>query len=512
MRLRRGVAWAAAAGLLGVGGIVASEHSSTGTRRTAVSTPTPVAVWETTGDQSRLLAQEPGASFVSGGTPSVSSTPTKTAQTCVLLWCWGGTATSASASASITVDNTQRFQTMTGVGASITDSSAYVLMHDMSAGQRAAVMTQEFDPTRGIGLDVLREPVGANDFSTSNYTEDDLPAGQTDPTLSHFSIAHDLVNLIPAVRQAIAINPNIQIVATPWTAPAWMKTSGSLDGGSLIPADLGIYANYLVKYIQAYAAQGIRIAAVTMVNEPDDQQTSYPGMTMTESQEAALTPILGHDLASAGLKTQILGFDSDWSDASYATSLLGTPDVAKYLAGTAFHCYAGDPSAQVPIEAAYPTKSINETECSGTNAYPAFNTNLVVGTTSIISYIRDWSSTAVLWNVALDENFGPTNGGCGNCVPNVSVNSTTGAATYNVEQYVLGQFSRFVKPGAVRVASTSLGSGSIETVAFQNPDASNVLVAVNTDTTAETFTVGWSGRSFTYTIPAGAVQTFTWPG
>jgi glucosylceramidase len=467
-----------------------------------------VQVWETTGDQTKLLAPQTSTSFTAGST---AVAPASAAQTCFLFFCWASAASTPAVPA-ITVDNTQRFQPINGVGAAITDSSADVLMHDMSATQRSAVMTQLFDPTRGIGLDVLREPIGASDFSTANYTEDDMPAGHTDPALAHFSIAHDLVNLVPVLKQALAINPHIEIVATPWTAPAWMKTSGSLDGGSLNPADLGVYASYLVKYVQAYAAQGIPITALTMVNEPDDPQTSYPGMTMSEAQEAALTPILGADLAAAGLGTQILGFDSDWSDASYATGLLAAPSAARYLAGTAFHCYAGDPSAQLPVETAYPTKGIYETECSGTNSYPSFSGNLVTGTGMVINYLRDWSSTVMLWNMVLDQNFGPTNGGCLNCVPNVTVNSRTGAATYNVEQYVLGQISKFVKPGAHRVASTDLGTGSIRTVAFQNPDLSNVLVALNTSTSAETFSVGWSGQSFTYTIPSGAVETFTWPG
>jgi glucosylceramidase len=507
MSLRRSLGWAVAVGLLGIVGLVAGRHVATPALRTVSTSSTQVAVWETTGNRAQLLARQAGASFAPG---SAASGAVTTGQTCFLFFCWGGTTTAAVPG--IGVDNAQRFQGMLGVGGSLTDSSAYVLLHDTTAAQRAGVMTALFDPAKGIGLDILREPVGANDFATADYTEDDMPAGQSDPALAHFSIAHDLVNLIPAIRQALAINPAIKIIATPWTAPAWMKTGHSLDGGSLNPADLGVYASYLVKYVQAYAAQGIRIAALTMINEPDDPQTSYPGMTMSEPREAALAPILGADLAAAGLGTQILGFDSDWSDSSYAAGLLGTPSAAKYLVGTAFHCYAGDPSSQIPLQAAYPGKAIYETECSGTNAYPSFPGNLVAGTSMVIDYVRDWSSSVLLWNLVLDQSFGPTNGGCLNCVPNVSVNSRTGGVTYNVEQYVLGQLSRFVKPGAVRVASTDLGSGSIETVAFQNPDQSNVLLALNSGQSATTFAVRWSGQSFTYTIPAGGVQTFTWPG
>jgi glucosylceramidase len=373
-------------------------------------------------------------------------------------------------------------------------------------------MTRVFDRVNGIGLDVLRVPVGANDFSTADYTEDDVPAGQSDPMLDHFSIAHDLVDLIPALREALAINPRIEILASPWSPPAWMKTTGTLDGGSLDPDDFAVYAAYLVKFVQAYAAQGIAITALTMQNEPDDPETGYPGMTLTAAQEATLAPILGRDLAAAGLPTKLIGFDSDWSDAGFAASLLGSPTASPYLVGTAFHCYAGDPSAQLAIEAAYPTKGIYETECSGTNADPSFAANLLVGTDGlVIDAVRDYARTVLLWNLVLDQNFGPTNGGCPNCTPNVTVDGTTGAATYNVEHFILGQVSRFVAPGAYRIASTDLGSGSIETVAFSNPDGSDVLVALNTSGSAQAFTVASDGQSFGYTIPAGAVQTFTWP-
>jgi glucosylceramidase len=475
-----------------------------------VSAATAVAVWETTGDQTQLLAPQPGASF-GPVAPAVGATSVPP-QTCLLVFCSGGSPAGGTATQpTIDVDDTQRFQQMDGFGGSLTDSSAYVLINDMSAGQRAAVMTQIFDPVNGIGLDYVRVPIGANDFSTGDYTEDDMPSGQADPTLAHFSIAHDLEDLVPVLREALAINPKIRILASPWSAPAWMKTTGSLDGGSLIPADFAVYASYLVRFVQAYAAQGITITGLTMQNEPDDAETSYPGMTLTPADEEALAPILGQDLAAAGLDTQIIGFDSDWSDASYAASLLGTPSAAAYLAGTAFHCYAGDPSAQLAVESAYPAKGIYETECSGTNAYPSFAGNLVIGANSlVIDAVRDYSKTVMLWNLVLDQNFGPTNGGCLDCVPNVTVDSATGVATYNVEHYILGQVSRFVEPGAYRVASTDLGGGSIETVAFANPDGSDVLVVLNASASAETFAVEWRDQTFSYTIPSGALQTFTW--
>lgn len=466
----------------------------------APSTTPAVSVWETSGDQTQLLAPQPGTSFAAGAGAATAG------ESCSLLGC------SPIPTVNISVDDTQHFQQMDGFGATMTDSSAYVLEHDMSASQRASVMNELFSTASGTGLDYLRVPIGANDFSTSNYTEDDMPPGQTDPTLAHFAITHDLVNLVPALKQALAIDPQIKLLASPWSAPAWMKTSGTLDGGSLKPADYSVYAQYLVKFIQAYAAQGLPITAITMQNEPDDPETSYPGMTLTAAQETAIAPLLHQDLATAHLSTEILGLDSDWSDEAYAASLLGS-SAGSDLAGTAFHCYVGDPSAQLALEQAYPNDGIWETECSATDAYTSFDGNLVNGTNNlIINGVRDYAKTVMLWNLVLDQHDGPTNGGCLNCTPDVTVNSTTGNATYNVETYMLGQVSKFVAPGATRIASTDPGQGSVETVAFQDPNGEDVLVALNTASSSQVMNVQWDGSAFQYTIPAGAVQTFTWAG
>ena len=447
------------------------------------NTPTVVHVWETTGDRTKLLAPLPRTRFRAG---------------------------IRSAEASIVVDGHQ-YQQMAGFGASITDSSAYVLTHDMSRAQRAAVMTELFDPARGIGLNYLREPIGANDFSTADYTEDDVPAGLTDPSLAHFSIAHDLQDVVPVLKQALAINPKIRIVATPWSAPAWMKTNQSLIGGTLEPAYVGVYAEYLAKFVKTYAAHGIRITALTMQNEPDSSPSGYPGMALSAAQEAELAPALSHDLAAARLHTAILGFDSDWSDAVYAVKLLDSRAAFRYLAGTAFHCYAGGPDAQLSVEEAAPAKGIYETECSAYDAYPDFGTDLVNDTrTLVIDSIRDWSKTVLLWNLVLDQRFGPTNGGCVDCIPNVTINSSTGVATYNVGHYVLGEVSRFVQPGAYRIASTS-PTGGLETVAFENPDDEVVLLVLNGAAHGRQFAVRWDGQAFTEAIPAMSVQVFTWP-
>jgi glucosylceramidase len=442
-----------------------------------------VHVWETRGDRSALLTAGRDLKF--------------------------GTNERA-APLSISIQPGTQGQEMGGFGASITDSSAYVLRRDMSRGRRAAVLKSLFDRQTGIGLNYLREPIGGSDFSLGSYTEDDLPPGVTDPTLSHFSIAHDLRWMVPVLRQALAINPAIKIIATAWSAPGWMKTTGSLIGGTLQPDFLDTYAMYLTRFVRAYARHGIRVDALTLGNEPDFSPASYAGMQLSPDQEAALAPRLAADLAAAGLHTQILGFDSNWANAAYALALMNAPAAAQALSGIAFHCYFGDPSAQALVHAAFPDKTIYETECTEFQEYPSFGTNLVNGTRTLaIDSVRNWSSTVMLWNAVLDQHDGPTNAGCMDCTPLVAVNSRNHRTTRESGYYVLGQLSRFLAPGAHRIWSTS-PVGDLQSVAFRNPNGSLVLEVLNPANRRRTFSVGWSGRAFTTSLSGTSVATYMW--
>jgi glucosylceramidase len=450
------------------------------------SAGTAVSAWETTSNQSQLLAQQTGATFEPG---------------------------SSSQSQVITVTPSTTYQSMTGFGASFTDSSAWLVYN---SPLRSQIMTKLFDPSQGIGLDFLRQPIGASDFSLSTYSYDDVPSGQTDPTLADFSIAHDESYIIPILQQALSLNPATTIMATPWSPPGWMKSSGSMVGGTLNSADYQYFANYLVKFIQAYDAAGVPISLISAQNEPEYSPSNYPGSTFTSTQEADfIANNLGPALKSAGLSTQILGYDHNWNDPSFPETILGDSSAAQYVTGTAWHCYAGDPSAQSTVEAEYPSYGNYETECSGTSASTASATfadtldweveNLV------IDGIRNYSKSVVTWNMALNPSGGPSMN-CTDCTALVTVNNSADTATYNAEYYSLGQVSKFVKPGAVRIGSNTFGSGNVEDVAFQNPDGSTALVVLNSNTSSSnTFGVDENGQYFNYTLPAGAVATFTWP-
>jgi glucosylceramidase len=404
---------------------------------------------------------------------------------------------------------------MDGFGASLTDSAAWLVSNKLTAAQQTALWQSLFRPTAGIGISFLRQPMGASDFSASgNYSYDDLPAGQTDTNLASFSIAHDTTYIIPLLQQALAVNPAINVIAVPWSPPAWMKTSGTMNGGNMNTAYFPSLAQYFVKFIQGYEQQGVPIYAVLPQNEPLNSNSGYPTEYLAAADEATfIGGNLGPALSAAALSNvNIIGYDHNWDQPSYPETLLANSSAANYVAGSAFHCYAGDVSAQSTVQAVFPSKGIWFTECSGTVGSSfagdlAWNAeNLLIGAT------RNWARSISLWNLALDQNSGPQNGGCSNCrgVVTIDYSSSPPTITKNVEYYVLGHLAKFVVPGAYRIDSNSFGHGSIEDVAFQNPDGSIVLLVLNSTGSNSNFTVNWKNQTFSYSMPAGAVATFEW--
>ncbi|GGL05930.1 glycoside hydrolase family 30 protein [Mangrovihabitans endophyticus] len=467
-------------------------------------------VWMTTVDRSQLLREQDPVTFHRG---------TSTAPTIVL-------------------DPSRTYQRMDGFGASLTDSSATVI-YRLPAATRADTMRKLFDPRRGIGVDFLRQPIGSSDFTAAaeHYTYDDVPAGQTDFALRHFSIVHDEAKILPLLRQARRLNPRLTVLATPWSPPAWMKTSDSLIGGRLKddPAIYHAYALYLLKFVRAYAAAGVPVDYLTVQNEPQNRHPNgYPGTDMPVRQEAEVIEALGPLLRRFSPRTKILAYDHNWSthpgdvdstppgedpETDYPYEILAGP-AATWVAGTAYHCYSGDPSAQSALHEAYPNKGIWFTECSGSHGpddTPAqfFRDTLVWHARTIaIGTTRNWAKSVVTWNIALDSTGGPHNGGCDTCTGLVTV-QPDGSVTTNAEYYTIGHLSKFVQPGAVRIGSTSFGTtgwnGQIMDVAFRNPDGSTALVVHNENDDPRSFAVSVGDRIFEYTLPGGALATFTWP-
>jgi glucosylceramidase len=354
--------------------------------------------------------------------------------------------------------------------------------------------------------------MGASDFSTHDYSYDDMPVGQTDPTVAHFSLDEDRADKLPALKSALAINPQLKLVASPWSLPGWMKTTGSLIKGTMRPEFYGSFAEYFRKFVESYGAEGVPIFAVTLQNEPAYEPTNYPGMRLDPSARAQLIgKHLGPLFAKTDIQAMILDWDHNWDLPSSPLAVLADSSARRYVDGVAWHCYGGDVGAQDSVHAAYPAKDAYFTECSGGGWAPVFADNLkfFVGKL-IIGSARGWAKGIALWNLALDENAGPHLGGCGNCRGVITINSVTGVVTRNVEYYALGHASKFVRPGAHRIASTT-NVGGLQSVAFKNADdGSKVLIVLNTAPAEVSFAVHFGGRSIVYALPAGAVATIRW--
>ncbi|MCZ4119805.1 discoidin domain-containing protein [Streptomyces sp. H39-S7] len=503
---------------LGVSAITAAALCLTGLPATASPPHTPTRpaapqaqVWLTTADGVQKLYPQAPVAFHDGGSDLTT----------------------------ITVDPRQRYQSVDGFGGALTDSTAAVLTQ-LPAPERDAAMRQLFDPVRGIGVSFLRQPVGSSDFTAAaaHYTYDDVPAGQTDFSLRHFSIAHDQQQILPLLRRAKQLNPQLTVMASPWSPPAWMKDSDSMVGGHLKddPAVYQAYARYLVKFVQAYAAAGVPVDYLTVQNEPQNRKPhAYPGTDLPVEQEAKVIEALGPLLHRASPRTKILAYDHNWAthpddiataeelgedpQPRYPYDVLDSP-AARWIAGTAYHCYSGDPSAQTALHNARPDKGIWFTECSGSHGATDTPAQIFRGTltwharTITIGTTRNWAKSVADWNLALDPAGGPHNGGCDTCTALLTVNPDH-TVTTNAEYSTIGHLSKFVKPGAVRIGSTNYGTtgwnGRLTDVAFRNPDGSTALVVHNENDDPRSFSVAVGDKSLDYTLPGGALATFTWP-
>lgn len=442
-----------------------------------------IEAWLTLGDKSKLLNHEPGLTFTPG---------------------------SPASGATIRLDARTLYQQFEGAGAAMTDSSAWLIMKKLDDPARQELMRNLF--TRdvvGIGISYLRLPMGASDFALEDYTYDDMPPGKTDPALEKFSIEYDENYIIPSLKLAAQLNPQLGLMGSPWSPPAWMKKNGQLHGSSLLPEYFQAFADYHVRFIQAYAAEGLRIEAVTPQNEPMYATEGYPTMSMSaRDQQTFVRDHLGPAIRQAGLDTKIIIFDHNWDLVDYPLTVLSDLQAAAFVDGVAFHCYGGDVSAQSRLHKAYPEKGVWFTECSGGGWATDFGDNLAWNLKNlVIGNFRNWGKSLLLWNLALDEFDGPQNGGCGDCRGVVTINQSTGKVTYNEEYYILGHVTKFVDRGAYRLESSS-GSGVPDNVAFLNPDGSLALI-VQSDSAAD-FNVAWDGKFFPYHLPAGGVVTFKW--
>jgi glucosylceramidase len=416
---------------------------------------------------------------------------------------------SAGSDSVIDIDDRQTFQTIDGFGFALTGGSAQHLAH-MDAAKRAALLKELFAiDGNNIGVSYLRISVGSSDLNDHVFSYDDLPEGETDTGLAKFTLAPDRVELIPVLKEILAINPSIEILGSPWSAPAWMKTNNNIKGGKLKTEYYGAYANYFVKYIQGMKAEGINIAAITIQNEPLNEKNT-PSMQMLADEEGLfIKDHLGPVFKAAGIRTKIILYDHNCDVPEYATSILNDPQANPFVDGSGFHLYGGEIAAMSAVHNAFPQKNLYFTEFMAVEPAESARISIarpVEGT--FIGALQNWSRNVLLWNLAANSKFEPhtDSGGCPICQGAVTIDGND--VTRNLAYYAMAHFSKFVRPGSVRIASNS--PATLPNVAFKAPGGKTVLIAANDAKSAQIFNVRFHGKSFQTTLNAGSVGTYVW--
>jgi len=416
----------------------------------------------------------------------------------------------------ISVDLNKIYQEVEGFGGALTQSTAFLIYNHPNKKE----ILNELFSADGLALNFIRLPLGASDFSLSWYSYDDV---EGDIDLEYFSIKEDEKYTIPILKEILEIIPNIQIIGSPWSAPGWMKKGKvfgekDLAGGFLNPDYYDVYADYLVKVIESYKKHGINFHSITLQNEPLHYSANYPCMYMDSDHQRELISIIGPKLDSANLNTKILLYDHNWDKYSYPRDVLDfmKNDDFRYVKGAAFHGYSGAPEGQSIFKNDYKDMKIYFTEITGGGWAPAFAMNLRWNYQKVfIGSMRNWSNAIMLWNLVLDEDGGPNIRAKANDRSEmmrgvITANSKSGKLVKEVEYYALGQMSKFIRPGAIRVGSSNAG-GEVISASFKNLDGEIVLVVLNGSWKKDaSFKVNVNGKSFEYGLPKESVVTFRW--
>ncbi|SDO23924.1 beta-glucosidase [Paenibacillus sp. yr247] len=404
----------------------------------------------------------------------------------------------------ININPRKQYQSVMGFGTSMEESTVYNLVK-MSPAKQEEWLKKLASKTEGIGMSMMRVTIGTPDFTAQKfYTYDDMPPGQTDPTLEHFSIQKDIdYGIVGALKKMKAINPDMKIFASPWSPPGWMKTTDSMILGQVKDEYLPVLADYFVKYIQAYKAQGIDIDAMTLQNEPL-LEIDYPSTRMPWQQEGELTKLLKMKLAAEGLNVKLWIFDHNPGDTmSYPAPLLAVPEYRDAVDGTAFHDYGGDIAMMSQLHDLYPDKNVYMTERAvwGTE-----------GTDRIAQYFRNWARSYNSWVAMLDSDIA-THQWVGTPDPTLLIQDSSDRNNYwmTPEYYFLGHFTKFVEPGYIRINSDYGSKDKVTNISFLSPDKKRIVtVVINQTNVEQTFKLVSDGTQIAAKLPAKSVATYRW--
>ncbi|HEX7457447.1 MAG TPA: glycoside hydrolase family 30 beta sandwich domain-containing protein, partial [Ginsengibacter sp.] len=381
---------------------------------------------------------------------------------------------------------------------------------NMDAQSRSKLLQEVFAiDNNNIGVSYLRLSIGSSDLNDHVFSYDDLPEGETDINMDKFDLSSDKKDVIPVMKEILAVNPAIKILGSPWSPPKWMKTNDDTRGGRLKPEYYAAYAKYFVKYIQQMKAEGITIDAITVQNEPLHPGNN-PSLLLTAPEERDFVKNnLGPAFKAAGITTKILVYDHNADRPDYPITILDDPGAAKYIDGSAFHLYGGKIEALNDVHNAHPDKNIYFTEQMVVQFHDTARMIIAapVGTI-IIGATRNWCRNVLEWNLAAGPDFKPytDRGGCSMCQGAVTINGNS--FSKNIAYYSMAHISKFVRPGSVRIATNDIES--LPNVAFTTPGNKKVLIVANEKNDPQTFTISYNGKNASATLEGKAVATFVW--
>ncbi|WP_051664011.1 glycoside hydrolase family 30 protein [Dyadobacter crusticola] len=460
---------------------------------TAVGQPRKAGFWLTNLDRSALFTQQPNLSFrqISEAGPPIEATV-------------------------VHINPKQRYQKIDGFGFTLTGGSAQHLLGMSKTGRRA--LLQELFSTAGnsIGMAYLRVSIGASDLNEKVFSYDDLPQGNTDPDMMHFDLGPDRKDVIPILKEILAINPKLKILGSPWSPPVWMKDNGDTRGGSLKPEWYDAYARYFVRYVQDMKKEGIRIDAITVQNEPLHPGNNPSLLMLAKDQAVFVKNHLGPAFEDAKISTKIIIYDHNADKPEYPISILDDPEAKKYIDGSAFHLYGGTIDALSKVHDAHPDRNLYFTEQwmgAPGNFEKDFSNhikNLTIGAT------RNWARTVLEWNLSSNPQNRPftDRGGCDRCLGGVTIDGDK--VTRNAAYYVVAHASKFVRPESVRIGSgtnATIGCPADDKllhVAFRTPDDKIVLIVMNDSEAVKPFTIQDGGKVVNVSLKPGSVGTFVW--
>ncbi|RZL61942.1 MAG: glucosylceramidase [Pedobacter sp.] len=409
----------------------------------------------------------------------------------------------------ILINEKETYQPIDGFGYSLTGGSAQHIIQ-MSAPARAALLKELFATDgNNIGVSYIRLSVGASDLNEKVFSYNDLPEGQTDLNQAKFDLGLDKVDVIPVMKEILAINPKIKVLGSPWSPPLWMKTTYDARGGMLKPEYYDAYAKYLVKYVQEMKKEGITIDAITVQNEPLHPGNNPSLLMVAPDQAIFVKKNLGPAFEKSGIKTKIIIYDHNADRPDYPITILNDKEARKYIDGSAFHLYGGKIEALSDVRDAHPDKNIYFTEQMVVERPNAATINITGPVRRlIIGATRNWSRNVLEWNLAADPENKPftDRGGCPTCQGAVTIDKDK--VSRNLAYYSIAHASKFVHPGSVRIASNELPD--LSNVAFKTPEGKKVLIVANTGKEATNFNISFNGKMVSATLDKGSVGTYIW--